>query len=358
MKIKIMSHLFSSLKIRNVEFSNRIGVSPMCQYSATEGVPNDWHQVHLGTRAVGGAGLIIAEATAVLPEGRISPEDLGLWNDVQTEAFRKITAFISEQGSVPGIQLAHAGKKAGTWSAWKGRGWIPIEKGGWQVMGPDNIPFDPSLGQPVQMSEENIHHVTEAFVLAAERAEKAGFRFVELHMAHGYLLHSFLSPLMNSRLDDYGGSLKNRMRFPLLVAQRVRETVSFNLPVFVRISSTDWVEGGWDLRQSIEFCGHLKELGVDLIDCSSGGALPMANIPVAPGYQVEFAETIKREVGIRTAAVGLITGAKQAEEIIEKERADLVLLGREMLRNPYWALQAAGELNADFDWPVQYLRAK
>lgn len=353
-----MSHLFSPLKIRNVEFSNRICVSPMCQYSASEGIPGDWHLVHLGTRAVGGAGSIIVEATAVSPEGRISPEDLGLWNDIQTEAFRRITGFISEQGSVPGVQLAHAGTKAGTWSAWKGSGWIPVEKGGWQVMGPDARPFDSSLGQPVQMDEKQINRLAEAFALSAERAEKAGFRFVELHMAHGYLLHSFLSPLMNSRSDDYGGSLQNRMRFPLLVAKKVRERLSGDLPLFVRISCTDWSEGGWDLKQSLEFCGHLKDLGVDLVDCSSGGALPAAKIPVAPGYQVDFAASIKKEVGINTAAVGLITGARQAEDIIRNRQADMVLLGREMLRNPYWPLQAARELNAAVDWPVQYLRAK
>ena len=353
-----MSSLFNPLQIRNVKFPNRIGVSPMCQYSAKEGIPGDWHLVHLGTRAVGGAGLIIVEAASVSPEGRISPEDLGLWNDTQMESFLRLTSFLGEHGSVPGIQLAHAGKKASTWSAWKGKGWIPVEKGGWQVVGPDNIPFDPSLGQPVQMSEQQIFQVAEAFAFAAERAEKAGFRFVELHMAHGYLLHSFLSPLMNSRKDDFGGTFQNRMRFPLHVAKKIREKVSFNLPVFVRISCTDWAEGGWDMKQSIEFCGQLKELGVDLIDCSSGGAMPAANIPVAPGYQVEFAEAIKKEVGIKTAAVGLITGAMQAEEIIQKGQADLILLGREMLRNPYWPLQAARELNATIDWPVQYLRAK
>ncbi len=353
-----MSHLFSSLKIRKVEFPNRIGVSPMCQYSASEGVPGDWHLVHLGSRAAGGAGSIIVEATAVSPEGRISPEDLGLWNDNQAEAFRRITTFIAGQGSVPGIQLAHAGKKAGTWSAWKGSGWIPVEKGGWQVMGPDTVAFDSTLGRPLHMDEKQINRVAEAFAQAAQRAEKAGFRFVELHMAHGYLLHSFLSPFMNSRNDDYGGSLQNRMRFPLLVAKKVKENLSEHIPLFVRISCTDWSEGGWDMKQSIEFSAHLKDLGVDLVDCSSGGALPGAKIPVGPGYQVEFAANIKKETGIKTAAVGLITGARQAEEIIQNQKADIVLLGREMLRNPYWPLQAARELNAATDWPVQYLRAK
>jgi 2,4-dienoyl-CoA reductase-like NADH-dependent reductase (Old Yellow Enzyme family) len=353
-----MSSLFSPLQIRSVIFPNRIGVSPMCQYSAREGIPGDWHFVHLGSRAVGGSGCIVVEATAVSPEGRISPEDLGLWNDAQCDSFKRITAFIGEQGCVPGIQLAHAGKKASTFSAWKGSGWIPVEKGGWQVIGPDGISFDATLGHPIQMDEDQINRVADDFARAAERAEKSGFRFVELHMAHGYLLHSFLSPLMNSRTDDYGGSLQNRMRFPLLVAKKVREKFSEHFPLFVRISSTDWSEGGWDLEQSIEFCGHLKELGVDLIDCSSGGSLPGAKIPVAPGYQVKFAEAIKKEVGIRTAAVGLITGADQAEEIIQNQQADLVLLGREMLRNPFWPLEAAGDLNATIDWPVQYLRAK
>jgi 2,4-dienoyl-CoA reductase-like NADH-dependent reductase (Old Yellow Enzyme family) len=357
-KINTMSNLFSPLKIRSIEFPNRIGVSPMCQYSATEGVPNDWHLIHLGTRAAGGAGLIIAEATAVAPEGRISPEDLGLWNDQQKNAFKKITEFISETGSVPGIQLGHAGKKASAYSAWKGRGLVPKERGGWDVVGPDNRAFDSSLGIPSQMNESQIHELGNRFEDAAIRAEDAGFQFIELHMAHGYLLHSFLSPVMNSRRDDYGGTLQNRMRFPLLVAKKVREKVSFNLPVFVRISCTDWIEGGWDLKQSIEFCGHLKEIGVDLIDCSSGGASPTAVIPAAPGYQVEFSEAIRRETGLKTAAVGLITEPLQAEKIIESEQADIVLLGREMLRNPYWALQAAKALNQEVNWPVQYLRSK
>lgn len=330
----------------------------MCQYTAEEGVPNDWHLIHYGARAVGGAGLIIAEATAVVPEGRISPEDLGLWNDQQKNGFRKITEFITGTGTVPGIQIGHAGKKASAYSAWKGKGHVPKERGGWDVLGPDNRPFDNSLGTPAQMNEKQINEVVNHFADAAKRAEDAGFQFIELHMAHGYLLHSFLSPLMNSRQDEFGGSLQNRMRFPLMVAGKVRRSVSEGTPLFVRISCTDWMDGGWDLKQSIEFCGHLKEIGVDLIDCSSGGASPDAVIPAAPGYQVEFSETIRRETGLKTATVGLITDPLQAAKIIEREQADIVLLGREMLRNPNWALQAARELNIEYKWPVQYLRAK
>ena len=330
----------------------------MCQYSAKEGIPNDWHLVHLGARAAGGAGLIIAEATAVVPEGRISPEDLGLWNDEQKIEFRKITEFISGNGSVPGIQLGHAGKKASAYSAWNGKGLVPKEEGGWVVVGPDNRAFDSSLGIPVQMTDAQIHEAVISFVDAAKRAEEAGFQFIELHMAHGYLLHSFLSPLMNSRIDEYGGTLQNRMRFPLMVAEKVRSSLSVNTPLFVRISCTDWMEGGWDLNQSIEFCGYLKDLGIDLIDCSSGGASPNAVIPAGPGYQVGFSESIRKETGLKTAAVGFISDPVQAEKIIEKEQADIVLLGREMLRNPYWALQAARELNIELNWPVQYLRAK
>lgn len=330
----------------------------MCQYSANGGIPNDWHLIHLGTRAVGGSGLIIAEATAVVPEGRISPEDLGIWNEEQKNEFRKITEFISGKGSVPGIQLGHAGKKASAYSMWNGKGLVPKEEGGWDVVGPDNRAFDNSLGVPAQMTDGQIHEAIISFGNAAKRAEEAGFQFIELHMAHGYLLHSFLSPLMNSRSDEYGRSLQNRMRFPLMVAEKVRSSLSESTPLFVRISCTDWMEGGWDINQSIEFCGYLKDLGVDLIDCSSGGASPDAVIPAGPGYQVGFSETIRKETGLKTAAVGFITKPVQAEEIIAREQADIVLLGREMLRNPYWPLQAARELNASIDWPVQYHRAK
>jgi 2,4-dienoyl-CoA reductase-like NADH-dependent reductase (Old Yellow Enzyme family) len=353
-----MSNLFSPLKIRSIEFPNRIGVSPMCQYSAAEGVPNDWHLVHYGTRAVGGAGLIIAEATAVVPEGRISPEDLGLWNEQQKNGFGRITEFITGTGSVPGIQLGHAGKKASAYSAWKGKGLVPKERGGWDVVGPDNRAFDASLGTPSQLRDSQINEIVDRFAAAAKRAKDAGFQFIELHMAHGYLLHSFLSPLMNSRQDEFGGSLQNRMRFPLMVAEKVRQSISESTPLFVRISCTDWMDGGWDLMQSIEFCGHLKEIGVDLINCSSGGASPDAVIPAEPGYQVKFSEAIRRETGLKTAAVGLITNPAQAERIIQREQADIVLLGRELLRNPYWALQAARDLNFELSWPVQYLRAK
>ncbi len=352
-----MSKLFSPLKIGSIEFPNRIGLSPMCQYSSIDGNPGQWHFVHLGSRAVGGAGLIIMEATAVVPEGRITPEDLGLWNETQLAGFKNITAFISQNGCIPAIQLAHAGKKASSYSPWRGKGHIPIIKGGWEVTGPDKVPFDSATAIPLQMSESQIFEMAGHFAKAAQLAEKAGFLCIELHMAHGYLLHSFLSALMNLRKDDFGGSLKNRMRFPLMVAERVRNTISSDMPLFVRISTTDWAPGGWDLRQSIEFCGLLKDIGVDLIDCSSGGAVPNLITPSEPGFQVHFASEIRKETGLKTAAVGLITEPAQAEEIIANGHADIVLLGRELLRNPYWPLQAAKILNTQIQWPIQYQRA-
>lgn len=330
----------------------------MCQYSSVDGVPNDWHMVHLGSRAVGGAGLVIAEATAVTPEGRISPGDLGIWNDDQAKAFQKITSFIAGQGSVPGIQLAHAGRKASTAQPWNGGGPVKSSEGGWQPVAPSALPFAEGHPTPHELAQSEIAAHVSKFAEAALRALEAGFKVVELHMAHGYLMHEFLSPLTNKRDDEYGGSLEGRARFPLHVAKAVRDVWPSHLPLFVRISATDWVEGGWDLNQSVTLSQWLRDVGVDLIDCSSGGLVPHAKVPVAPGYQVPFAATIRREVNMPTGAVGLITEAHQAEEILQKGEADAVILARALLRDPYWPIHAAKELSVDFPWPVQYVRAK
>ncbi|HSD64060.1 MAG TPA: NADH:flavin oxidoreductase/NADH oxidase [Ignavibacteriaceae bacterium] len=353
-----MSILFSPLRIRGVELKNRIVVSPMCQYSSIDGMPNDWHLVHLGSRAVGGAALVIMEATAVSPEGRISPEDGGIWNDEHVDAYKKITSFISSQNSIPGIQLAHAGRKASTYSPWKGKGAVAIKDGGWQTIAPSAIPFAENYPLPVEMTKDDIRNVINQFKSAAERSISAGFRIIELHMAHGYLIHEFLSPHSNQRKDNYGGSLENRSRLALEIAKVVRETIPGEIPLFARISSTDWIKGGWDIEQSIQLARWLKESGIDLIDCSSGGNVVNAQIPAGPGYQVIFSERIKKEAEILTGAVGLITSPMQAENIIRTFQADVVILAREILRNPYWPLYAAKELNTDLEWPVQYLRAK
>jgi len=354
-----MRHLFSSLKIRNIELKNRIAVSPMCQYSSINGFPTDWHFVHLGSRAAGGSGLILTEATAVSPEGRISPDDAGIWNDEQLNAYKKITAFIKEQKSVPGIQLAHAGRKASTYSPWKGTGEVNVDNGGWQTLAPSAIPFAESFPNPKEMSKDDIELVIDQFNKAAIRSIDAGFEIIELHFAHGYLVHEFLSPISNNRKDNYGGTLENRCRFAIDVTTSVRKVIPSGTPLFVRISATDWVEGGWDIEQSVQLAKWLKDVGVDLIDCSSGGNVPNAKIPSAPGYQIPFAEKIKNEAGILSGGVGLITTAEQAEEIIKSGKADIVLLAREMLRDPYWALHAAKKLNVDLDdFPKQYLRAK
>lgn len=353
-----MTKLFSTLKLRKIEFKNRIFVSPMCQYSSENGLPNDWHLVHLGARAVGGAALVIVEATAVSPEGRISPGDSGIWSDEHGEAFKRITAFIAAQGALPGIQLAHAGRKASTDAPWRGGGPLPETENGWQPIAPSAIAFDRLSTVPREMTAEDIQRVTSQFVAAATRSLAAGFKVVELHMAHGYLLHEFLSPLSNHRKDQWGGPLQNRQSFPLSVAQAVRQVWPEDLPVFVRISCTDWVEGGWDLAQSIDFCRKLKELGVDLIDCSSGALMPDVVMPAGPGFQTPFSAAIRREVGIATGTVGLITEPAQAEQIVATEQADAVLLGREFLRNPYWPLHAAKALGVDLPWPPQYKRAK
>jgi 2,4-dienoyl-CoA reductase-like NADH-dependent reductase (Old Yellow Enzyme family) len=353
-----MSQLFSPLRLRGLEIRNRAWVSPMCQYSAVDGLPNDWHMVHLGSRAVGGAGLVMAEATAVVPEGRISPGDTGIWNDQQADAFARIAMFIRSQGSVAAIQLAHAGRKASTDVPWGGRAALSPADGGWTTVAPSPLPFSDRYAPPREMTAGDIDRVTVDFAAAAERAAEAGFDVVEIHAAHGYLLHEFLSPLSNHRTDEYGGSLENRMRFPLAVAAAVRKAFPRELPVFARISATDWVEGGWDLEQSIAFSRALKEAGIDLVDCSTGGNAAKASIPVGPGYQVPFAEAIRREAGIATAAVGMIIEPAQAEQIIAAGQADAVLLARSMLYDPYWPLHAAEELEVELPWPVQYGRVK
>ncbi len=353
-----MSRLFSILKLREITFRNRIFVSPMCQYSSRDGLPIDWHLVHLGSRAVGGAGLVMVEATAVSPEGRISPDDSGIWSDAHAKAFQPIARFIREQGAVAGIQLAHAGRKASTDAPWRGGGPLGPAKRGWQPVAPSPVPFARDHPVPREMTADDLQTVRSQFGDAARRAHDAGFQVIEIHMAHGYLLHEFLSPLSNQRKDEYGGSLENRMRFPVSVVRAVRSAWPRELPVFVRISATDWVDGGWDLAQSIALSRILKDSGIDLIDCSSGGAVFKADIPAGPGYQTPFATAIRTEAGIATATVGFITDPIQAEQIIATGLADAVILAREMLRDPYWPLRAAYRLKVDIPWPVQYLRAK
>ncbi len=330
----------------------------MCQYSSKDGVPRKWHLVHLGSRAVGGAGLVMVEATAVSPEGRISPDDSGIWNEAHTEAFAPISRFIKEQGAVPGIQLAHAGRKASCQPPWLGGKPLSIDECGWQPLAPSSEPFAEGHPVPQIMSLVEMNEVEAQFGAAAKRALAAGFQVVELHMAHGYLLHEFLSPLVNRRADDYGGSLDNRLRFPLRVARAVREQWPEELPLFVRISATDWAENGWDIEQSLILARRLKEIGIDLIDCSSGFAIPDEQIPFAPGFQVPFAARIRTEAGIASGAVGLITEPAQAEQIVATGQADVVFLARQMLRDPYWPLHAAKTLKVDISWPNQYLRAK
>ena len=353
-----MSQLFAPLKIGDINFRNRIFVSPMCQYSSQDGMPNDWHFVHLGSRAVGGAGMVIVEATAVTPEGRITPGCLGLWSDAHAEALQPIGRFIREQGAIPGIQIAHAGRKASTDLPWRGGKPLTVNEGAWSTVAPSAIPFAENFPTPRELTVTELDDVVDVFVSAARRAESAGFQCLELHMAHGYLMHEFLSPLANQRNDEYGGSLENRMRLPLRVASAVREVWPTNLPLLTRISATDWVEGGWDADQSVELSKRLKSIGVDMIDCSSAGMVPTAVVPATSGYQTPFAERIRHEAGIATGAVGLITAPEQAEHILTTGQADVVLLAREMLRDPYWPLHAASALHAEIDWPNQYLRAK
>ncbi|MDR3580138.1 MAG: NADH:flavin oxidoreductase/NADH oxidase [Oryzomonas sp.] len=353
-----MSHLFEPLTLRSITLPNRIAVSPMCQYSCTEGFANDWHLVHLGSRATGGAGLILTEAAAVTPQGRISPADLGIWSDSHVEFLGRITHFIAQRGSVAGIQLAHAGRKASTPPPWENRAVTLNEaEGGWPIVAPSAIPFDVGCIVPTALGENDIKEITTAFVQAARRSLQAGFRVAEIHAAHGYLLHQFLSPLSNQRTDRYGGSFENRTRLLKEIVSAVREVWPDELPLLVRISATDWVEGGWDLEQSIELVRQLLPLGVDLVDCSSGGTAPHARIPLGPGYQTAFAEQIRRKSGSKTGAVGLITAPAQADHIIRSGQADLVLLARELLRDPYWPLRAAKELGHVMPWPAQYVRA-
>jgi len=353
-----MPGLFDPLAIREVKFANRVFVSPMCQYSSHDGYANDWHLVHLGSRAVGGAGLVLTEATAVLPEGRISPQDLGIWSDEHIEMLSRIVSFIHEQGSIAGMQLAHAGRKASTCRPWDGQGTIPESEGGWKkVVAPSALAFTDNYPMPQALTTDGIQEVVAAFAAAARRACQAGFRVIEIHAAHGYLIHEFLSSFSNKRSDDYGGSFENRIRLCREVVAAVRSEWPKELPLFVRISTTDWIDGGWDIDESVKLAGELKRMGVDLIDCSSGGNVPHAQIPVGPGYQVAFAERIRREAEIMTGAVGMITSPVQAEHIIRTGQADAVIMAREFLRDPYWALRAARELEQPIAWPVQYLGA-
>ncbi len=353
----ILPHLLDPITLRGVTLRNRIGVSPMCQYSAEEGFATAWHLAHLGARAVGGAGLIISEATAVQAEGRISPWDLGIWRDEQAEALRPITKFLTEQGCVPGIQLAHAGRKANTARPWDGGQPLPNPGNTWYIVGPSAVPFTAGHPTPHALTLEEIAEIVQDFALAAQRAVAAGFCLVEIHAAHGYLLHSFYSPLSNERNDLYGGCFENRIRLTVEVAQAVRRVLPNDLPLAVRISSTDWVEGGWMPADSVVLAQRLRHEGVDLMDCSSGGNVAAAHVPAAPGYQVPFARAVRQEAAIASAAVGLITTPQQAEQIIVAGDADIVLLGREVLRDPYWPLHAALALQQPVAPPPQYARA-
>jgi 2,4-dienoyl-CoA reductase-like NADH-dependent reductase (Old Yellow Enzyme family) len=352
-----MSRLFEPLTLRGVTFPNRIFVSPMCEYSSDDGFANDWHLVHLGSRAVGGAGLIFTEATAVTSEGRISPQDLGIWTDAHVDMLSRVTRFIHQQKRPAGMQLAHAGRKGSTKRPWEGHGAVAIDAGGWQPVGPTDEPFADGYPVPRALDRNGIRGIVAAFQAAARRALAAGFDIAEVHAAHGYLIHEFMSPLSNGRDDEYGGSFENRIRLCIEVVDAVRSVWPERQPVFVRVSCTDWVEGGWDIEQSVELARRLQAAGVDLIDCSSGGNVAHARIPIAPGYQVPFAERIRHGAGIATGAVGLITESRQADDIVASGRADCVLLAREMLRDPYFPLRAARELDVPFDWPAQYLRA-
>jgi 2,4-dienoyl-CoA reductase-like NADH-dependent reductase (Old Yellow Enzyme family) len=349
--------LFEPIAFRGITARNRIMLSPMCQYCAPEAVPHDWHFVHLGSRAAGGAGIVMTEATAVEPRGRISPYDLGLWNDEQEQAFARIAAFVKEQGAVAGMQLAHAGRKASHTRPWEHRQPLTPDQGGWEVVGPSPIPWEPGELTPHELDAAEIAAIVAKFQAAARRAAQAGFDLLEIHAAHGYLLHSFLSPLSNQRTDAYGGGLANRARLLLETVEAVRAVWPADRPLFVRLSVTDWVEGGWTPADTIEVACRLAPLGVDLIDCSSGGSSPDQIVPVAPGYQVPLAEAVRRESGLPTAAVGLISSPQMAEEILANGRADLIILGRVLLWDPYWPHHAASELRAELRLPIQYERA-
>jgi 2,4-dienoyl-CoA reductase-like NADH-dependent reductase (Old Yellow Enzyme family) len=352
------SKLFSPLQIKSIAFKNRIVVSPMCQYSAEDGFANDWHLVHLGSRACGGAALIIQEATSVSPEARISPGDLGLWKDEQIEKMQSINRFIVSQNAIPGIQLAHAGRKASTGTPWNGNVRLDETQGGWDTVAPSAVGYHENEKAPIALDQAGIQKVISDFKSATQRAVRAGFEVVEIHAAHGYLLHQFLSPLSNFRTDEYGGSFENRIRLLLAVLEAVQSEWPEDLPLFVRISATDWAEGGWNIEESVQLSKILKEKGVDLMDVSSGGLVSHQQIPLGPEYQVPFAERIKKETGILTGAVGLITESSQAESIVASGQADFVLFARESLRNPNLALAFAKELDADIQWPKQYQRAK
>lgn len=353
-----MSKLLSPISIKDVVLKNRIVVSPMCQYSAVDGFATNWHLVHYGSRAIGGAGLIIQEATAVSPEGRISPDDLGLWKDEHVEKLKEITTFIHSHGAVAGIQLAHAGRKAGCGSPRKGGKQLSTADGGWKTVSSSAIAYLPEDDSPQELDSEGIQRVIADFGTAAARALQAGFRVLEIHGAHGYLVHQFLSPLINHRSDQYGGSLENRLRLLLEIIEEVKKSWPENLPLFVRISATDWADGGWNPEEAVRLVILLKQMGVDLIDCSSGGLVTYQKIPLSPGYQVHLAEKIRKESGILTSAVGLITSAQQAEDILNSGAADLIMFGRLFLREPYFALKAASDLGDEIDWPLQYLRGK
>ncbi len=351
------AHLFSPLTLRGLTLRNRIAVSPMCQYSSEDGFANEWHLVHLGSRAAGGAGLVMMEATAVEPRGRISPADQGIWKDEHIPFLNRIAAFLRSQGAAAGIQLAHAGRKASTAKPWEGGRLIAESSGGWIPVAPTAIPFHQGDPPPEELTKPAIQAIVKHFVEAARRALDAGFQVVEIHGAHGYLIHEFLSPLTNRRTDEYGGTFENRIRLALEVTAAVRDVWPAGLPLFFRVSATDWAEGGWDVDQSVELARRLGALGVDLVDCSSGGAVPHQRIEIAPGYQVPFAERIRAESGVATGAVGMITTAAQADRIVRQAQADLVLLARAFLRDPYFPLHAARELGVEMLPPVQYLRA-
>ena len=357
-KLHNMPRLFTPLQIRTITLKNRIVVSPMCQYSAKDGFANDWHLVHLGSRAVGGAGLVFTEATAVSPEGRISPHDLGLWNDEQIEPLKRITQFIEKQGGIPGIQLAHAGRKSSVTEPWNGDKLIPVSEGGWKTLAPSPIAFSDEKDTPLELTIAEIKRIVADFKAAAKRALAAGFKIIEIHGAHGYLVNEFLSPLCNKRTDEYGGSFENNTRFLLEIIEAIRSEWPVEYPLFLRISASDWVDGGWSLEDSVRLAGMVKNKGVDLIDCSSGGVVSYAKINAKPNYQVPFAEAV-RKAGILTGAVGIIVSAEQAEEILTNGQADLIFMARELLRDPYFPLRAARELGYDeIAWPVQYERAK
>lgn len=353
-----MAKLFEPLRIKGIELRNRIVVSPMCQYSSQDGFANDWHLVHLGARAVGGAGLVFTEATAVLPEGRISPDDLGIWKDEHIDFLKRITSFIHAQGSVAGIQLAHAGRKASVSSPWLGNHLLNTNEGGWQAVAPSAVAFKPGDPEPKELSKEEIAHTIAAFAAAARRALDAGFRVIEIHAAHGYLLNEFLSPVSNRRTDEYGGSFDNRVRLLLETIEAVKKVWPQELPLFVRISASEWSDDGWKIEDSVKLGSIVKNKGADLIDCSSGGNVYKAPIKVGPLYQTPFAEQVKKVAGIMTGAVGMITTAQECEEIIASGKADLVFLARQLLRDPYFPLHAAKQLGVEVKWPVQYERAR